>query len=738
MGTEKEYFAFISYKREDEKWAKWLQHKLEHYKLPSNLNGRADLPNEIRPIFKDTSELTPGNLPEQIQEALNLSKNLIVICSPRSAKSEWVNREVETFIAMGRIANIIPFIIEGSPFAKDSKEECFPKSLRELPKEQEILGANINEMGRDAAAVKVVSKMFNLKFDTLWQRYEREKKKKRLFVIGTCFFVAIMAATIVAVIFKQKSDIYQANWEMMENRARSVENEICDLIKNNDCYTACRLALYLLPNDMLTPDKPYLEEIEVALRKALNENNAIIPRDNNGRGIATFSPDGKLIAECGYWASTIIWDANSGALIQELGKYYYGDENSDYPQSVIFSKDGRSVLTHYRQGGVTIWNIDSGDERSRFSSYDQIPEKILAEFDSKFKAEDKGHYEETLVPKYTADRKRYLITDSISNIVIKNVQSDALVKTYNIEGVKKLKYSNDGKQIVGIARSGCYIMDFATGNINKYVDGAIDLVYDKTNTFGLFFKGKLIRTMDWENNMVVSKITLPKDVRTENIHIYFNANGELIIVETNYFETLVYDTRSGKMLKRFDIVTEGDFKGAISNNNLFYLTVGCGAGGRLYDFKSSTILCTYDGSCVDAIAISDDGGKSAIGTKENGIILYNNSNENLTIPLNKESEQVNSMSFSRGGNLLVSSHNDGLIKVWNTKTGTLMCTYQGNNGKTICTQFSPDNRNIISVNEDGNINVWEYLPLQELMDRARERFKNNPLTENEKKKYFIE
>ena len=47
MNQEKEYYAFISYKREDEKWAKWLQQKLEHYKLPSNLNGRTDLPREI-------------------------------------------------------------------------------------------------------------------------------------------------------------------------------------------------------------------------------------------------------------------------------------------------------------------------------------------------------------------------------------------------------------------------------------------------------------------------------------------------------------------------------------------------------------------------------------------------------------------------------------------------------------------------------------------------------------------
>jgi len=50
-----QYYAFISYKKEDEEWAKWLQHNLEHYKLSSNLNVRRSLPKEIRPVFKDTA-----------------------------------------------------------------------------------------------------------------------------------------------------------------------------------------------------------------------------------------------------------------------------------------------------------------------------------------------------------------------------------------------------------------------------------------------------------------------------------------------------------------------------------------------------------------------------------------------------------------------------------------------------------------------------------------------------------
>lgn len=32
MKDQYKYWAFISYKREDEKWAKWLQKKLEYYR----------------------------------------------------------------------------------------------------------------------------------------------------------------------------------------------------------------------------------------------------------------------------------------------------------------------------------------------------------------------------------------------------------------------------------------------------------------------------------------------------------------------------------------------------------------------------------------------------------------------------------------------------------------------------------------------------------------------------------
>lgn len=79
------YYAFISYSHKDSDWAKWLQHELEYYQLPSTLNGRKGLPTSFRPIFRDEDELSGGDLKPQISSALASSEFLIVICSPNSA-----------------------------------------------------------------------------------------------------------------------------------------------------------------------------------------------------------------------------------------------------------------------------------------------------------------------------------------------------------------------------------------------------------------------------------------------------------------------------------------------------------------------------------------------------------------------------------------------------------------------------------------------------------------------------
>ena len=69
--THLQYYAFISYKREDEKWAKWLQDRLRWYKLPSKLCRQITrLPKKVWPVFRDNTDLDSGRLEENIRHEL--------------------------------------------------------------------------------------------------------------------------------------------------------------------------------------------------------------------------------------------------------------------------------------------------------------------------------------------------------------------------------------------------------------------------------------------------------------------------------------------------------------------------------------------------------------------------------------------------------------------------------------------------------------------------------------------
>ncbi len=322
MESNKEYYAFISYKREDEKWAKWLANELEHYHLPITLNGK-ELPKNLRPVFRDVDELAAGSLPEQIYHALTISKNLIVVCSPRSAKSEWVNKEIEDFIKIkgGKTNNIYPFIIEGVPFSRETEKECFPDVLRHLPANEERLGGNINEQGgRNAAVVKIIAGMLGMDFDSLWNKYEREQRRRRLLFSSLIGLVAIIAICIAGYIWNQNRQLKEKDWRMMENQARAVANLANKLTNEGDAYTARLITLEVLPQNLKSPERPFLPEVEAALRRACNYSSAIL-RGPEGLPVYSiaFSNDGtKIAAVYGNGDEVILWDCYTGGIIRTL------------------------------------------------------------------------------------------------------------------------------------------------------------------------------------------------------------------------------------------------------------------------------------------------------------------------------------------------------------------------------------------------------------------------------------
>ncbi len=201
MEQQFKYFAFISYSSKDTEWGKRLQRKLEHYRMPATLcseHGWERTP--IKPVFFAPTDIQPGGLTEELQERLRASRNLIVICSPNSAKSEWVGKEIEFFHQLGRTKQIHFFIVEGQPHSGNPDTECF-NPIVEMLGLPEILGANIHEkiyrwpwMNKERAYVQLISKLLGVEFDTIWQRHRRLLiQKMAAWAVGIVFVLAALA-----------------------------------------------------------------------------------------------------------------------------------------------------------------------------------------------------------------------------------------------------------------------------------------------------------------------------------------------------------------------------------------------------------------------------------------------------------------------------------------------------------------------------------------------------------------
>ncbi|MBL4852171.1 MAG: TIR domain-containing protein [Gammaproteobacteria bacterium] len=205
------YAAFISYRHvdPDRKWAEWLIHALETYRVPKALQ-KVGFPARIGKVFRDKDELpSDGSLNAQIETALKASRFLVIICSPNTPHSRWVSREIEIFKELGRADKIFPLIIDGEP------DESFPKVLTTTKlisfdeaaanppkKDIEPIGADVRpvvgksdkEIKKDEC-IRIVAGLLGCAYDDLKQRdKQREAKKKRQRLLGG------IAAVLIALV----------------------------------------------------------------------------------------------------------------------------------------------------------------------------------------------------------------------------------------------------------------------------------------------------------------------------------------------------------------------------------------------------------------------------------------------------------------------------------------------------------------------------------------------------------
>ena len=237
------YRAFISYSHQDKSWAGWLHKTLETYAIPKRLVGQATtagvIPSRLAPIFRDRDELASAtDLGRKVNEALAQSANLVVICSPRSAVSHWVNEEVLAYKRLGRSERIFCLIVDGEPDASElpdrETEECFAPALRHRLGADDTLShertepiaadARTGKDGKTNAKLKLIAGLLDLDFDAL-KRRELKRRYRRMAALATLALIVMAATTtlaIMAVIARNAAVVASQNAERRQKQAEGL------------------------------------------------------------------------------------------------------------------------------------------------------------------------------------------------------------------------------------------------------------------------------------------------------------------------------------------------------------------------------------------------------------------------------------------------------------------------------------------------------------------------------------
>ena len=281
---EYKYDAFISYRHcELDKFVAENLHKtLESYDLPKSIKTKLGITNKtFKRVFRDQEELPlSSNLEDPIVDALENSKFLIVICSPRLKDSLWCKKEIQTFKKLRGRKNIFCVLVEGEPSESFPEEVLYDEKkvttkdgktkvnkIMVEPLAADVRGSSKKEILKKIKEEKLrlIAPMFELDYDDLKQR-QKIKEQKRIIHIVAAIAIASIAFGIYSLIM---FIIIQTQQNRLATyQALSLAQESSTNLLNDNRYDAIKYAYQSL-TEFSNVDMPYTTDGEYALNEAL-------------------------------------------------------------------------------------------------------------------------------------------------------------------------------------------------------------------------------------------------------------------------------------------------------------------------------------------------------------------------------------------------------------------------------------------------------------------------------------
>ncbi|MFD8518764.1 TIR domain-containing protein [Streptomyces capillispiralis] len=356
--TDLGYGAFLSYSGErDRRWLPHLQRAIEKQSRPWYR------PPRIR-VFLDASGVSIGpRLQGKIEAGLARSDWLVVMASPESKASVWVDREIEWWLKHRTVDTILLVVTAGQLVWDEQRGDwdrelstALPTRLSGRFEHQPVWKSAALHRPEDGAdlvpdvdniALGIASVVRGVPEDDLKSEGVRDTRRnlrtaRITAAVLSLLLLLLLITTTVSVI------ALLARAEAARQRDHAVAQQLISqssFLATRDPFGARLKALAAWRID------PTPESYLAVLNAAADSESGLLAHTWPVRSVA-FSPDGETIASGGDDGMVRLWDA---ATQRQIGAPFIGHNRG--VTSVAFGPGGRTLVSSSFDGTVRLWNV---------------------------------------------------------------------------------------------------------------------------------------------------------------------------------------------------------------------------------------------------------------------------------------------------------------------------------------------------------------------------------------------
>jgi WD40 repeat protein len=460
-------------------------------------------------------------------------------------------------------------------------------------------------------------------------------------------------------------------------------------LKNENTANAKRL-LQECPEDLRNWEYDYLKYISDQSQMTLRGHAGGVQR-------VVFTPDGKRLISGGRDGTIRKWNIATGTELMKIDAHEY------YITSIKINPNGKQIASSSPERTVKLWDLDNGNLIHTLN----------------------GHTGYVYCVDFSPDGKRLASCSSDSTVRVWDVNAaeEILLLTIPNRKIASVAFSPDGKKLVAVTITGSdgnrfiKVWDSVTGKLLKEksesdfgslgVSHFWDLEFDK--------EGKNILTANWGRALVWDAETLEIKKFISQTHRFgsrravFSPDGKQIVTGGVFGPLKIWSSSNGELIRTLHGHVGDIWSIAYSPDGTLIVSGSEDGTIKVWDaaVDYEKIILDGAGNPVQTVCFNSDGTLLASGTTDNLIRIWSTEEWKVLHILFGHSDSITSTNFSPDSRYVVSGSSDNTIKIWRADTGELLKTLKGHLGSVTSVQYSVNGEHIVSSSEDNTIRIWD-------------------------------